>query len=119
MSKQAAIVSSYMLFSIFCTVCRLCLDQVCRAWNKDLHTGAGAAAAWHTLSLSKHLSNRIGILGEEGWMAAWAIRHRDFVKKLIIEHRFRDNWVMVSMLVHEASYSQPCSLVAPWPATAR
>ena len=49
-------------------------------------------------------------------MAAWAIRHRDFVKELIIDHRFLDEWVMVSMLVHVDS-SQPavsslCSLAS-------
>ena len=57
-------------FSNFCDVCRLRLDQVCRAWNKDLHTGAAAAAAWQKLNLSKHLCSRFGIVGEEGWMAA-------------------------------------------------
>ena len=73
---------------------------MCRAWNKELHTGAAAAAAWQTLSLSRHLNNSIGILGEEGLMAAWAIRHRDFVKELIIDHNFHGHWVEVSILVH-------------------
>ena len=113
LSKLQA-VSSYT----FGTVCRLGLDQVCRAWNKDLHAGAAAAAAWETLRLTKHLSNRIGVLGEEGAMAAWAIRHRHFVKELIIDHGFHDQWVMVSMLVDKASYSHPCPFFAPWSATA-
>ena len=98
-----------MLVSSFCAACRLRLDQVCRAWNAELHTGAAAVAAWQTLSLSKHLGDRIGIMGEAGWMAAWAIRHRDFVKELFIEHGFQDEWVSVSMLVHKVC--QPCPLV--------
>ena len=87
-----------MLFSALCIACRLRLYQVCRAWNKELHAGAAAAAAWQTLSLSRHLGNSIGIVGQEGLMAAWAIRHRDFVRKLIILRGFSDDWVMVSML---------------------
>ena len=33
-------------------------------------------------------------------MAAWAIKHRDFVKELIIHQHFIGEWVVVSMLVH-------------------
>ena len=87
---------------------------MCRAWNKELHTEAAAAAAWQTLSLSRHLDNSIGIAGEEGLMAAWAIRHRDFVKKLMIARDYSDEWVMVSMLVHKTcgvpAVSTLCSL---------
>ena len=79
--------------------CRLCLDQVCRAWNKELHTGTAAAAAWHTLSLGRNLYDSVGIVGEEALVAAWAIRHRDFVKEPIIARGFSDDWLMVSMLV--------------------
>ena len=34
-------------------------------------------------------------------MAAWAVRHRDFVKELIIDQGFNEEWVVVSRLVHE------------------
>ena len=80
---------------------------MCRAWNKELHTGAAAAAARQTLSLDGHLCNSLGITGaeggitgEEGRMAAWAIRHREFVKELIIDHNFHAHWMVVSILVH-------------------
>ena len=76
---QKQLVSLHCCSQSFASACRLRLDQVCRAWNKELHTAAAAAAAWQTLSLSQRLYTSIGIVGKAGLMAAWAIRHRDFV----------------------------------------
>ena len=40
-------------------------------------------------------------MAEEGWMAARAVRHRDYVKELIVEHGFDECWLVVSRLGNE------------------
>ena len=50
-------------------------------------------------------------MAEEGWMAAWAVRHRDYVKELIIDHGFNEEWVVVSRLVHKDIFCLRASCV--------
>ena len=78
--------------------------------DNELHAGTAAAAAWHTVSLSRDVRKSIGSKGDEACMAAWAIKHRDFVKELIIDEEINRDWVAVSMLDLEGVWCASCVL---------
>ena len=59
-------------------------------------------------------------MGDEAGMAVWALKHREYVKELIINqeeqaaHDFNRDWLVVSMLAHwgcsVSAVSTRCSL---------